>query len=148
MQKATCTFQPNNELHGMKKLLPLLPAIALAAAGLMTAGLFPTRAFAQDPIFSQFYAMPLQINPGFAGSALAPRAGLIYRNQWTGFNSAYRTYAVYYEQSLDRVNSGIGFHLEGDNAGDGIYKTNRFSAVYAYRLKVNDFPPGSNRSAF
>ena len=94
--------------------------------------------YGQDPIFSQFYAAPLQINPGFAGSANAPRFGAIYRNQWTGFNSAYRTYAVFYEQSLDRLNSGIGFHVEGDDAGNGIYKTNRFSAVYAYRLKVAD----------
>lgn len=94
------------------------------------------QADAQDPIFSQFYAAPLQINPGFAGSALAPRTGVIYRNQWTGFNNAYRTYAAFYEQSLDRLNSGLGFHVEGDDAGNGIYKTNRFSAIYAYRLKV------------
>lgn len=123
----------------MKKLLPPLPAIAVAVVFLVAAGLFPSLAIAQDPIFSQFYAMPLQINPGFAGTALAPRAGLAYRNQWTGFQNAYRTYAAYYEQSFDRLNSGIGFHLEGDNAGDGIFKTNRFSAMYAYRLKVNDF---------
>jgi len=122
-----CTFQPKHELVGMKKLLPLLLLFFWAML-----------AFAQDPIFSQFYAMPLQINPGFAGSARAPRAGLAYRNQWTGFQSAYRTYAAYYEQSFDRLNSGIGFHVEGDNAGDGIFKTNRFSAVYAYRLKLTD----------
>ena len=86
---------------------------------LMLAGSF---ASAQDPIFSQFYAMPLQVNPGFAGSAIAPRVGAAYRNQWSGFNNAYRTYALFYEQSLERLNSGIGFNLEGDNAGDGIYK--------------------------
>ncbi|MCB0527565.1 MAG: PorP/SprF family type IX secretion system membrane protein, partial [Saprospiraceae bacterium] len=107
----------------------------LLTALLMLAGL---AAAAQDPIFSQFYAMPLQLNPGFAGSAFAPRIGLAYRNQWTGFNSAYRTYGVFYEQSLERLNSGIGFNLEGDNAGDGIYKTTRFSAVYAYRLNITD----------
>ncbi len=112
----------------MKKLLTLIFGVFLAGM-----------AGAQDPIFSQFYAMPLQLNPGFAGTAAAPRAGIAYRNQWTGFNSAYRTYAAYYEQSFNRLNSGIGFHLEGDNAGDGIFKTNRFSAAYAYRLKVNDF---------
>jgi type IX secretion system PorP/SprF family membrane protein len=93
---------------------------------------------AQDPIFSQFYAMPLQLNPGFAGSAIAPRVGIAYRNQWSGFNNAYRTYAAFYEQSLERLNSGIGFNLEGDNAGDGIFKTTRFSAVYAYRLNITD----------
>lgn len=95
-------------------------------------------ALAQDPIFSQFYAMPLQINPGFAGSANAPRVGTAYRNQWTGFNNAYRTYAAFYEQRLNRLNSGIGFYAEGDNAGDGIFKTLKFSATYAYRLQVTD----------
>ena len=93
---------------------------------------------AQDPIFSQFYAAPLQLNPAFAGTAHAPRAGAGYRNQWTGFNSAYRTYAVFYEQSIDRLNSGIGFNLEGDNAGNGILRTTRFSTIYAYRLKITE----------
>ena len=110
----------------MHKLLTLL--LLLAASHLM----------AQDAIFSQFYAMPLQLNPGFAGSAYAPRVGIIYRNQWTGFANAYRTYAVSYEQNLDRLNSGIGFNVTGDNAGNGIYKTNRFSGSYAYRLNITD----------
>jgi type IX secretion system PorP/SprF family membrane protein len=92
----------------------------------------------QDPIFSQFYAMPLQINPAFAGSAFAPRMGLAYRNQWTGFNSAYQTYSAFYEQRFDRLNSGIGFNLEGDNAGAGIYKTTKFSTIFAYRLAITD----------
>lgn len=95
-------------------------------------------AAAQDPIFSQFYAMPLQINPGFAGSSFAPRINLAYRNQWAGFNNAYRTYAASYEQSLDQLNSGIGFNLEGDNAGAGILRSTRLSAVYAYQLNVSD----------
>ena len=105
---------------------------------LLTLGLLLaiSRLAAQDPVFSQFYALPLQLNPGFAGSAYAPRVGLIYRNQWTGFDNAYRTYALAYEQSLDRLNSGIGFNVTGDNAGNGIYKTNRFSGVYAYRLNL------------
>lgn len=96
------------------------------------------QSWAQDAVFSQFYAMPLQLNPGFAGSAFAPRMGVAYRNQWTGFGSAYQTYGAFYEQSLERLNSGIGFNLEGDNAGDGILKSNRFSAVYAYRLHLTD----------
>ena len=117
---------PGVLIEDMRKLLTALLLLVGVAAS------------AQDPIFSQFYAMPLQINPGFAGSAFAPRIGVAYRNQWTGFSNAYRSYAVFYEQSLDRLNSGIGFNLEGDNAGDGIYKTTRFSALYAYRLNIND----------
>lgn len=93
---------------------------------------------AQDPIFSQFYAAPLQLNPAFVGSSHAPRAGAAYRNQWTGFNNAYRTYAVFYEQPLSRLNSGIGFNVEGDDAGNGILRTMRFSALYAYRLQLTE----------
>jgi type IX secretion system PorP/SprF family membrane protein len=93
---------------------------------------------AQDPVFSQYYATPLQINPAFAGSAFAPRFGAGYRHQWPSLNRAYQTYAAYYEQSLDRLNSGIGFHFEGDDAGNGILRTNRFSAHYAYRIMINN----------
>lgn len=103
---------------------------------LLLAAASPT--YAQDPIFSQFHAMPLQTNPGFAGSAFAPRMGLAYRNQWTGFSSAYRTYALFYEQRLENFNSGIGFALQGDNAGNGILRSNQFMINYAYRLSVDD----------
>lgn len=111
----------------MRKLVSAL--LLLTAAG---------RLAAQDPLFSQFYAAPLQLNPAFAGSAFAPHAGVSYRFQWPGFDNAYRTYAAFYEQSLERLNSGIGFNLEGDNAGNGIYKTIRFSAIYAYQLRISD----------
>lgn len=110
----------------MKKILLALPI------------LFALHGAAQDPIFSQFYATPLQLNPAFAGSGYAPRLGVAYRNQWSGFNNAYRTYAVFYEQSLNRLNSGIGFNLESDDAGNGILRTMRFSAMYSYRLQIND----------
>jgi len=100
--------------------------------------LTPLFAAAQDPLFSQFYAMPLQINPAFAGSASAPRVGAAYRHQWPGFSNAYRTYAVYYEQGIEQLNSGIGFNIEGDNAGDGIWRSTRLSALYSYSLNIND----------
>ncbi len=91
---------------------------------------------AQDPVFSQFYSAPLQLNPAFAGSAIAPRVGMIYRHQWPNLDNAYRTYNAYYEQPLDRLNSGIGFQVEGDNAGNGLLKGTRVSALYAYHLPV------------
>lgn len=93
---------------------------------------------AQDAVFSQFFATGLQLNPAFAGSAFAPRVGLQYRHQWPGVNNAFQTYSVSYEQSLPSLNSGIGFVAMGDNAGAGIYKTNRFGLVYAYSLTIRD----------
>ncbi len=93
---------------------------------------------AQDPLFSQFYAVPLQLNPAFVGSTHAPRAGVAYRNQWMGLDNAYRTYAVFYEQSIERLNSGLGFHIEGDDAGNGILRTLRASALFSYRLQMTE----------
>lgn len=93
---------------------------------------------AQDPVFSQFYAAPLQLNPAFAGVTLAPRITLNYRNQWSQFFGGYQTYAASYEQSIEGLNSGFGLMLMTDNAMEGVYKTNRFSAIYAYQLQINE----------
>lgn len=91
---------------------------------------------AQDPIFSQFYAAPLQMSPAFAGNSYAPRIALNYRNQWPGLGSPYVTYSASYEQMFEEFNSGIGLLLMADDAGDGIYKTTNFSLAYSYRLNI------------
>ncbi|NJL77193.1 MAG: PorP/SprF family type IX secretion system membrane protein [Saprospiraceae bacterium] len=93
---------------------------------------------AQDPIFSQFYAAPLQLNPAFAGTTLAPRISLNYRNQWPAFGNAYTTTAASYEQLFEPLNSSVGLMLQSDNAGDGIYKSTNVLAAFGYRLKMND----------
>ena len=92
---------------------------------------------AQDPVFSQFYNSPLQMNPAFAGSTNGPLFHLNYRNQWPGLGQIYTTYALSYSQFLGQINSGLGFSLLTDNAGDGILKTTRIAGNYAYRLKIN-----------
>lgn len=91
---------------------------------------------AQDPIYSQFYAAPLQINPALVGTALAPRISVNYRTQWPSINQAYTTSSASYEQFLEPLNSGIGIMLQSDNAGNGIYRTTSVLAAYGYRLKV------------
>ena len=42
----------------------------------------PVKLQAQDPQFSQFYAAPLYLNPGFAGTTPYIRAGANFRSQW------------------------------------------------------------------
>ena len=93
---------------------------------------------AQDPLFSQFYTTPLQINPAFAGVTYAPRVTLNYRNQWGAISGGYKTYAASYEQSIPTLNSGFGLMLLADDAMDGVYKTTRISGVYGYGLQVNE----------
>ncbi len=92
---------------------------------------------AQDPIYSQFFAAPLQTNPASVGNTLAPRITLNYRNQWVSFNNAFVTYSAAYEQLLEPLNSSIGLMIQTDNAGDGIYQLTNVAAIYGYRLEVN-----------
>ena len=93
-------------------------------------------AWAQDPVFTQFYATPLQTNPAFAGVTYAPRITLNYRNQWPGLNNAFVTYAASYEQAMETLNSGLGVMVMADQAGDGIYKSTRFHAIYGYKVEI------------
>lgn len=93
---------------------------------------------AQDPIFSQFFAAPLQLNPAFAGTTLAPRFSFNYRHQYPSFDNtlAYSTYGASFEQEVERLNSGFGLLLLGDAAGDGLYRTTQVSAIYGYKVQL------------
>jgi type IX secretion system PorP/SprF family membrane protein len=97
-------------------------------------------AFAQDPVFSQFFASPLQLNPAFAGNAYAPFIALNYRMQYPAFNgtgAAYSTFAASYDQHLSGLNSGIGFSIMADDAGQGIYKKTYTNVDYSYKVSIN-----------
>ncbi|MFT5832497.1 MAG: type IX secretion system PorP/SprF family membrane protein [Cognaticolwellia sp.] len=100
-------------------------------------GLSFTAVKAQDPIFSQFYATPMQLNPALTGSSFVPRISLNYRNQWPALSNAYITYSASYDQFFDKAKSGLGFTVMADVAGDGIYKTNKIGGSYAYNLEFS-----------
>lgn len=91
---------------------------------------------AQDPIFSQFYNAPNQINPAFTGNTEGPFVATNYRLQWPGFSSVYNTYMLSYDQFSPRLNSGFGISLLEDDAGDGTLKTTKISGLYSYRVFV------------
>ncbi len=94
------------------------------------------RLSAQDPVFSQFYASPMNLNPGFAGTTYSPRIAFNYRNQWSSIFNAYTTYAVSYDQYFEKFKSGVGFTALVDQAGDGIYNTGKFNVTYSYTLPI------------
>ena len=56
------------------------------------------RVFSQDAEFTQFYANPLHLNPAFAGTHMAPRSTLNYRNQWPGIPGTFVTSSFSYDQ--------------------------------------------------
>ncbi len=95
-----------------------------------------TQLKAQDPVFSQYYNAPLQLNPAFAGTSHAPIFSINYRNEWPLWPAAYTTYAASYDQFFPTVNSGFGINLMADNAGDGILKTTSISGIYSYKIYI------------
>ena len=98
----------------------------------------PGKFMAQDPVFSQFYLSPVQLNPGLAGLTEDPRFAANYRNQYPGFNNAYRTYALSYDQLFSGMKAGIGGWLLADDAGDGILKTLKAAGIFSYRIRLNN----------
>lgn len=93
---------------------------------------------AQDPVFSQYYLSPLQLNPALSGLTEDPRFSANYRNQFPGFNNAYRTYALSYDQYFPSLNSGFGGWILSDDAGDGILRTIKAAGIFSYRLRLGD----------
>ncbi len=95
---------------------------------------------AQDAVFSQFYASPLQLNPAFAGNAISPFIALNCRVQWPSLvegSQGLTTYAASYDQFLPNLNSGIGISIMSDNAAN-IYRRTSAALTYAYRVRVNE----------
>ena len=110
--------------------------VGLLASGLACAAV----AAAQDPVFSQFYAAPLLLNPAFAGTTYAPHVALNHRSQNVGFAGGipYQTYAASYGQYVAPIRSGIGLSLTGDDAGQGLIASYAALAHYAYQVRVDD----------
>lgn len=91
---------------------------------------------AQDPVFTQFYAAPLQVNPAFAGVTMSPRITLNYRSQWAAFDGGYSTYAAAFELGVESLNSGFGLMITGDDALNGVYRNYRIHGMYAYQVRI------------
>jgi len=93
---------------------------------------------AQDPIFSQFYANPLYLNPAMAGTQKCPRGILNYRNQWPALSGNFVTTSASYDQYVDAVSGGLGFYVMNDNAGRGTLNSFSINAIYSYQLTITD----------
>ena len=115
--------------HKLKKgLQGAVLGIALAVSGGVGA---------QDIGFSQFYANPLYLNPGFAGTAAVPRISLTYRGQWPGLVSAFTTVSASYDQYIDALHGGVGAIVMTDRVGDhGALSTNLLGVMYAFNFRL------------
>lgn len=111
----------------MKKLLPLFIFLIAGLLGEIQA---------QDAQFSQFYAMPLYLNPGFTGTAPQHRLNTIHRVQWPNLPKAFNTTALSYDYNMRRLNSGFGLMMLRDQAGSGGLTTTNLGGFYAYKIQL------------
>lgn len=93
--------------------------------------------YSQDPIYSQYYNNPENINPAFSGRTHSALVSASLRLQWPGFNRAYTTSTLSYSQYFRDINSGIGGLIMSDQAGDGILNNLRISGYYSYRIQIS-----------
>lgn len=95
----------------------------------------------QDFHFSQFYNNQVFLNPAMSGLAFGPRISLHYRNQYPGIGagaeSGYTTYAVAYDQHIEKINSGFGVLAMMDRTANGIYNRYNIFLTYAYQIRLS-----------
>lgn len=106
---------------------------------------------AQDEHFSQFYAMPIHMNPALTGAYDGTyRATMVYRDQWNNtLESAYKTFAAGGDTRLnmkirkrkteDKI--GIGLFFVSDKVAEFQSNTNQISSYFAYHKRLGKKNP-------
>lgn len=101
-------------------------------------------AFAQDPVFSQFYTSSLYLNPALAGLEKDIVFGTNYRSQWTAVNLPFRTFqfSAIHPIVLQGIRSkhlgGFGATLFSDEAGPNREVVSQgFSFASSYNFHLN-----------
>lgn len=111
--------------------------------------MFSLTAIAQDPQFSQYYAAPLYLNPGFTGSIEQQRVAVNHRIQWPSLVKGFSTFAASYEFYDNKIKSGFGFLATTDAMGSGGWRTTYLGVNYSFKAQINRnwvFSPGLNFS--
>ncbi|MDX2195418.1 MAG: type IX secretion system membrane protein PorP/SprF [Cytophagales bacterium] len=96
--------------------------------------------YAQDIQFSMFYAVPMYINPAFAGSRHANRFMLHARWQWYLQPAKYYTYFASFDTYFMKYKSGLGASVIQDyqgSSGSSITSTH-FNVAYAYEVRLTN----------
>jgi len=100
---------------------------------------------AQDPMFSQYYASPLYLNPGLAGSVKQPRLIVNSRMQWTKLPNAFNTYSASADYLVEDWSSAFGVMAMTDKAGSANLRNTSIQGTYAAKIRLSEgwvFSPG------
>lgn len=99
---------------------------------------------AQDPVFSQFYASGLYLNPAMAGVEPNWALSMNYRNQWSvvatdPYVTSQASFIIpfYKKNESQRHWGGTGISVFNDHAGAGFLSTTGANASIAYNVPVS-----------
>lgn len=95
----------------------------------------------QDPQYTQYMYNMNVVNPAYAGSKESLSIGLLYRDQWSGFEGAPRTF-TFSAHSPVGDKTGLGLSAISDEAGP-VKETNAY-ADFSYTLNLG----GEHKLAF
>lgn len=93
---------------------------------------------AQDAGFSQFTALPSQLNPGLTGSGEGLSLHTAWRNQWQGIEGNWRTSFASLEMNEPKPNFSFGLSALQDREGIGLLTTRQISLLTAYPATVDE----------
>lgn len=97
----------------------------------------------QDAQFSQYMFNGIYVNPAYAGYREQWNIHAFYRNQWTNYPGAPKTFSVAVDGSANNDRVGLGLQVMSDKLGAS--NTTSVYATYAYRIPMNQ--DGSSRLA-
>jgi type IX secretion system PorP/SprF family membrane protein len=90
----------------------------------------------QQTLYTNFNVHPYLYNPAYAGTSHVLQINGGYRNQWSGFAGAPKTYVLSgYGAFKKRANMAVGGMVVSDRIG--LINRNSFYASYAYHVKIN-----------
>jgi len=93
---------------------------------------------AQDPMFSQYWASPLYMNPGLAGSVAQPRLIFNSRLQWAKLPNAFTTYSASADYLVDEWSSAFGLLVMTDKAGSANLRNTSIQGTYAAKIRLTE----------
>lgn len=94
--------------------------------------LFSAITLAQDPQFSQVFAVPLYLGPSFAGATGGTRVATNFRDQWPALKNEFISYSLAFDYFFKNTNSGIGLAVIQDHSGAGLLSSTNCLLQYSY----------------
>jgi len=98
---------------------------------------------AQDPVFSQAYLSPINLNPAATGTGEHDlRVSALYRRQWWSIPSQMNYMTVSVDKFLPNISSGVGLLIT--KSDEGYLKKTGVYASYAYTVCAGTVSPAEN----